>query len=126
MARRIGDINEFKFKHTGENHNQSATLIILSSLVAALARPSTLLAATNFIDGKWSMAVDRSDKAGKLLAEMLLKGLHGYRPVTLIAYPLGARVTFKCLEHLAISANSAGIVKRVVLPETSILLRDEN
>jgi hypothetical protein len=81
MARRIGDIDGFEFKHIGENHNQ----------------------------------VDRSDKAGKLLAEMLLKGLHGYRLVTLIGYSLGARVTFKCLEHLAISANSAGIVKRVVL-----------
>ena len=34
-------------------------LTVLSSLVAALAWPATLLAATNFIDSKWTIALDR-------------------------------------------------------------------
>ncbi|XP_031478081.1 uncharacterized protein LOC116249093 [Nymphaea colorata] len=111
---------------TTELMRQGAMLTVLGSLVAALAWPSTLLAATNFIDSKWAIAVDRSDKAGKLLAEVLQKGLQGNRPVTLIGYSLGARVIFKCLQRLAKSHNSAEIVEKVVLLGAPIPSRDEN
>uniref|UniRef100_A0A2P2JND7 Uncharacterized protein MANES_01G142700 n=1 Tax=Rhizophora mucronata TaxID=61149 RepID=A0A2P2JND7_RHIMU len=80
---------------------QGAMMTVVSTLLTALAWPTTILAAADFIDSKWTIAVDRSDKAGKLLAEVLLKGLQGNRPVTLIGYSLGARVIFKCLEALA-------------------------
>ncbi|XP_047332229.1 probable lipase MIL1 isoform X2 [Impatiens glandulifera] len=58
---------------------QGAMMTVLSSLVTALAWPATLLAATDFIDSKWTISLDRSDKAGKLLAEVLMKGLQGDR-----------------------------------------------
>lgn len=42
---------------------QGAMLTVLSGLLTALAWPATLLAATDFIDSKWSIAVDRSFSA---------------------------------------------------------------
>ncbi|KAK3224258.1 hypothetical protein Dsin_011283 [Dipteronia sinensis] len=105
---------------------QGAMLTVLSTLLAALAWPATLVAAADFIDSKWTIAVDRSDKAGKLLAEVLLKGLQGNRPVTLIGYSLGARVIFKCLETLAKDKKNAGIVERVVLLGAPISIKDQN
>ncbi|WOL10070.1 transmembrane and coiled-coil domain-containing protein 4 isoform X1 [Canna indica] len=189
MARRTGGVEEFEFKHIGENHNQGrlavgifisgfvfeeedflrpwegqqdnleryalqwesknlislstaiqdwltsrlamglmkqgAMMTVLSSLIAALAWPATLIAATDFIDSKWSIAIDRSDKAGKLLAEVLLKGLQGNRPVTLIGFSLGARVIYKCLQTLAISGDNEGLIERVVILGAPISVKDE-
>ncbi|KAL5706613.1 hypothetical protein ACHQM5_024758 [Ranunculus cassubicifolius] len=105
---------------------QGAMLTVLSTLVAALAWPATLLAATNFIDSKWTIAVDRSDKAGKLLAEVLSKGLQGNRPVTLVGFSLGARVIFKCLQCLSEMENNDGIVERVILLGAPISIQDES
>jgi hypothetical protein len=56
-------------------------LTVLSSLLTALAWPATLLGATDFIDSKWTLALNRSDKAGKILADVLLKGGQGSRYV---------------------------------------------
>ncbi|XP_024536739.1 transmembrane and coiled-coil domain-containing protein 4 isoform X2 [Selaginella moellendorffii] len=108
---------------------RGAMMTVLSGLLAALAWPSALLSATDFIDSRWTIAVDRSDKAGEILANCLLSGLHGSRPVTLLGFSLGARVIFSCLEHLAKKGNgmllftwrelmilvTGGIVERVVL-----------
>lgn len=38
---------------------RGAMMTVLSSLLVALAWPATLLAATDFIDSKWTIAVDR-------------------------------------------------------------------
>ncbi|WVZ23804.1 hypothetical protein V8G54_002348 [Vigna mungo] len=105
---------------------RGAMMTVLSSLLTALAWPAALLSATDFIDSKWTIAIDRSNKAGKLLAEVLLKGLQGNRPVTLIGYSLGARVIFKCLQCLAKTENSAELVERVVLLGAPIPIMDEN
>nr|XP_027193327.1 transmembrane and coiled-coil domain-containing protein 4-like isoform X2 [Cicer arietinum] len=105
---------------------QGAMLTVLGALLTALAWPAALLAATDFIDSTWSIAIDRSDKAGKLLAEVLLGGLQGNRPVTLIGYSLGARVIFKCLEVLAETENHAELVERVVLLGAPIAIKNEN
>uniref|UniRef100_A0A803L710 Transmembrane and coiled-coil domain-containing protein 4 n=1 Tax=Chenopodium quinoa TaxID=63459 RepID=A0A803L710_CHEQI len=105
---------------------QGAMLTVLSTLLTALAWPATLLALTDFIDSKWTIAVDRSDKAGKLLAEVLLKGLQGNRPVTLVGYSLGARVIFRCLQHLSKTEHQANLVERVVLLGAPIPIKDEN
>lgn len=58
---------------------QGAMYTVLSSLLAAMAWPATILVAADLIDSKWSIAIDRSDKAGRLLAEALRKGLQGNR-----------------------------------------------
>ncbi|GAB2279483.1 hypothetical protein Dimus_014122 [Dionaea muscipula] len=105
---------------------KGAMMTILSTLLTALAWPATLLTAADFIDSKWTIAVDRSDKAGKLLAEVLLKGLQGNRPVTLVGYSLGARVIFKCLKFLHKNERNANVVERVVLLGAPIPIRDEN
>ncbi|XP_074308604.1 transmembrane and coiled-coil domain-containing protein STS1-like [Silene latifolia] len=104
---------------------QGAMMTVLSTLLTALAWPATLLAITDFIDSKWTIAVNRSDKAGKLLAEILLKGLQGNRPVTLVGYSLGARVIFKCLKYLS-KTEQANLVERVVLLGAPIPIKDEN
>ncbi|KAM7251892.1 hypothetical protein ACFE04_023775 [Oxalis oulophora] len=103
-----------------------AMMTVLSTIVAALAWPATLLAATSFIDSNWSIAIDRSDKAGKLLAEVLLEGLQGNRPVTLVGFSLGARVIYKCLQTLSETESNAGIIERVVLLGAPIPIKDEN
>ncbi|KAM5546710.1 transmembrane and coiled-coil domain-containing protein 4 [Rosa sericea] len=105
---------------------QGAMMTVLSTLLTALAWPATLLAATDFIDSKWSIAVDRSDKAGKLLADVLLKGSHGNRPVTLVGFSLGARTIFKCLQCLAETEHDAELVERVVLLGAPISIKGEN
>ncbi|KAL5063708.1 hypothetical protein RYX36_025445 [Vicia faba] len=105
---------------------QGAMMTVLSALVTALAWPAVLLAATDFIDSKWTLAINRSNKAGKLLAEVLLKGLQGNRPVTLVGYSLGARAIFKCLQCLAKTENGAELVERVVLLGAPVSIKDEN
>jgi pimeloyl-ACP methyl ester carboxylesterase len=101
---------------------RGAMLTVLSSLLTALAWPATLLGATDFIDSKWTLALNRSDKAGKVLADVLLKGGQGSRPVTLIGFSLGARVVFACLEELAKRGDTGGIVERVVLLGAPLVL----
>lgn len=104
-----------------------AMMTVLGSLVTALTLPAALLSASDIIDSKWAVALDRSDKAGKLLAEVILEGLHGNRPVTLIGFSLGARVVFKCLQYLAeAEGDHAGLVERVVLLGAPVSIKDEN
>ncbi|WCJ35149.1 hypothetical protein M5689_016416 [Euphorbia peplus] len=106
---------------------EGAMLTVLSSLVTALAIPAALLSATDFIDSQWAVAADRADKAGKVLSEVLQKGLQGNRPVTLIGFSVGARVIFKCLQWLARSkGDNAGLVERVVLLGAPVSIKDEN
>ncbi|KAL3345984.1 hypothetical protein AABB24_024771 [Solanum stoloniferum] len=105
---------------------RGAMMTVLKTLLTALALPATLLAMTDFIDSKWAIAVDRSDKAGKLLAEVLQKGLQGSRPVTLVGFSLGARVIFKCLQVLSESENTSGLVERVVLLGAPVAIKNMN
>ncbi|KAJ3690307.1 hypothetical protein LUZ61_019471 [Rhynchospora tenuis] len=111
---------------TYELMKRGAMMTVLSSLMTAIALPAVFLSATNWIDSKWSIAIDRSDKAGKLLAEVLLKGLQGNRPVTLVGSSLGARVIFKCLQELAFSGHNEGLVERVVLLGAPVSVQGED
>ncbi|GJX59216.1 transmembrane and coiled-coil domain-containing protein 4-like protein [Tanacetum coccineum] len=104
---------------------RGAMMTVLSSFLSAFAWPATLLWLTDIIDSKWTIAVNRSDKAGKLLAEVLIKGLQGNRPVTLVGFSLGARAIFKCLQHLAETGND-GLVERVVLLGAPVSIQGEN
>ncbi|CAI0435875.1 unnamed protein product [Linum tenue] len=109
-----------------EMMKQGAMLTVLSTLVVALALPAAMLGATELIDTKWAVAIDRADKAGLMLAEVLMKGMHGNRPVTLIGNSLGARAIFKCLQHLAASpGDNGGLVERVVLLGAPVAIQGE-
>ncbi|KAJ8442594.1 hypothetical protein Cgig2_026536 [Carnegiea gigantea] len=127
----------------GQNVNlesEGAMQTVLGSAVSAFSLPAALANASDVIDSKWAVPLDsqgilltsilsgnpRSDKAGKLLAEVLLEGHHGNRPVTLIGFSLGARLIFKCLQHLAETGNNGGLVERVVLLGAPVSLKDEN
>ncbi|XP_050412160.1 transmembrane and coiled-coil domain-containing protein 4 isoform X1 [Patella vulgata] len=88
---------------------------VLSGILAAIAWPAALVSAANVIDNPWSVCLNRSNAAGKQLAEVLLSREQGKRPVTLIGYSLGARVIFSCLEELAKRKGSEGIVEDVIL-----------
>jgi hypothetical protein len=73
----------------------------LGALVTAVAAPAVLLSALNVIDGSWTLAIERSDEAGKELAKSLLFSRAGHRPVTLVGFSMGARVIYSCLKELA-------------------------
>lgn len=114
-------------KITSQLMTLGATMTVLGSIMSALTLPASLISASDLIDSKWAVALDRSDKAGKLLAGVLLEGHHGNRPVTLIGFSLGARVVFKCLQCLAeMEGDHAGLVERVVLLGAPVSLKDEN
>lgn len=74
---------------------------IFASLMSAVALPATLLGLTDFIDEKWTLANERADEAGILLAESLLMSTAGHRPVNLIGISFGSRMIISCLTELS-------------------------
>lgn len=74
---------------------------VLATLLAAWTLPSYAISALSFIDSPWNVTIDRCDKAGKALANVLLSGVHGRRPVTLCGYGFGARVVFRAVLEIA-------------------------
>ncbi|KAJ8772778.1 hypothetical protein K2173_027955 [Erythroxylum novogranatense] len=105
---------------------EGAMVAVLSALLSTLALPASLVTASDLIDSKWAIAIDRSDKAGKMLAEVLLKGYQGNRPVTLVGFSLGARVIFRCLQCLAeTKGDNGGLVERVVLLGAPVPIKGE-
>lgn len=77
------------------------TFTAAATLVSALAWPITLLQAADMIDSTWTMACEKADRAGQLLAQVLMKKEHGHRPVVLVGFSMGARVIMSCLLELA-------------------------
>ncbi|KAK4778120.1 hypothetical protein SAY87_018307 [Trapa incisa] len=77
---------------------------------SCIGLPTTLLSATDLIDSKWSVALDRCDKAGKLLAE-----------TSLFVYYADIFI-----ENLDLNSVSAEFVERVVLLGAPIAIQDEN
>jgi hypothetical protein len=74
---------------------------VFHTLLAAVVWPSYLLSAADLIDGDWTLAVERADEAGKVLAKTLLFSRAGQRPVTLVGYSFGGRIIYSCLKELA-------------------------
>jgi predicted RNA-binding protein with PUA-like domain len=86
---------------------------ILASLMEALW-PLAVLKVSKIVDNPFSVAKNRADKAGLVLADALMNKAQGERPVTLIGYSLGARVIYSCLRSLA-ERRAFGLVESVVL-----------
>ncbi|CAD6205549.1 unnamed protein product [Miscanthus lutarioriparius] len=103
---------------------EGAMQTVLNCIISAFAWPATLVSAADFIDSKWSVAIDRSDKAGKMLADVL-PTMYFLQPVTLVGFSLGARVVFKCLQELAQLGNNVGIVERAVLIGAPVSVQGE-
>lgn len=87
--------------------------LVLPVLAEALA-PLGLLKAGALIDNPFTIAMERSDKAGKVLAHALIDKVQGERPVTLVGFSLGARVIYSCLEELA-AQNAFGLIENAIL-----------
>lgn len=87
--------------------------LVLPVLAEALA-PLGLLKAGALIDNPFTIAMERSDKAGKVLAHALIDKVQGERPVTLVGFSLGARVIYSCLEELAVH-NAFGLIENAIL-----------
>lgn len=87
---------------------------IFGVLASALTLPYGLSKATRVVDNPFSVAKSRSDKAGVVLADALVNKVQGERPVTLIAYSLGSRVIYSCLNELA-ERKALGMVESVCL-----------
>lgn len=90
------------------------TRTIFGALASALTLPYGLSKATRVVDNPFSVAKSRSDKAGVVLADALINKVQGERPVTLIAYSLGSRVIYSCLNELA-ERKALGMVESVCL-----------
>ena len=96
----------------------------LHGLLQAVAWPSTLLTLSSAVDNAWAVALERSSRAGEVLAEVLAGGAHGDRPVTLVGYSLGARVVYACLRELA-RRRLPGVVEMAVLMGAPVALDQE-
>jgi len=84
-----------------------------ASLSAALW-PAAVARAARLIDNPFSLALQKSVKAGRVLADALCNKVQGERPVTLLGYSMGARVIVSCLEELA-KRKAFGIVENVLI-----------
>ncbi|CZR53986.1 uncharacterized protein PAC_03869 [Phialocephala subalpina] len=85
---------------------------VLASLWAAIW-PVYLLKMATSIDNPFAVARNRSEKAGRVLADALINRAQGERPVTLIGYSLGSRVIYSCLKSLA-ERKAFGLVENVI------------
>lgn len=74
---------------------------------------SYLLKMATSIDNPFAIARNRSEKAGRVLADALINRAQGERPVTLIGYSLGSRVIYSCLKSLA-ERQAFGLVENVI------------
>ncbi|BDD60788.1 hypothetical protein MPDQ_004504 [Monascus purpureus] len=87
---------------------------IFSTLMSAVMLPLGLLKVARVVDNPFSVAKARADKAGRVLADVLINKAQGERPVTLIGYSLGSRVIYSCLQSLA-SQRAYGLVESAIL-----------
>ena len=92
----------------------------LASLMAACATPAFLIKACDVLDNPWAIAFARAQRAGALLAQVLLDRSHGSRPVILVGFGVGARLLYEALLELADrlddgDGRAAGVVQHVVL-----------
>lgn len=85
---------------------------VLATLWAALW-PIQILKLAAGVDNPFNLAKNRSEKAGRILADALINKVQGERPVTLVGYSLGSRVIYFCLRTLA-ERRAFGLVDTVV------------
>eukprot|EP00835_Amoeboradix_gromovi_P006233 NODE_697_length_5080_cov_0.072877.p1 type:complete len:831 gc:universal NODE_697_length_5080_cov_0.072877:296-2788(+) len=115
MLRELGSIFKILASEViSSTVQQALALTMMSSFVAFLSWPIALSKLAYVLDNPWSNALDRSQKAGYLLADKLIRQFQDGRPISLIGYSLGARVIYFCLEELHRN-HAFGIVENVYM-----------
>ena len=115
MLRELGSIFKILASEViSSTVQQALALTMMSSFVAFLSWPIALSKLGYLIDNPWSNALDRSEKAGYLLADKLIRQFQDGRPISLVGYSLGARVIYYCLEELHRN-HAYGIVENVYM-----------
>ncbi|KAI0853953.1 DUF726-domain-containing protein, partial [Daldinia vernicosa] len=102
---------------TSATWSYAKSQIIKRTVFAALSAglwPLGLVKASRIIDNPWSVANQRAQKAGEVLADALINKAQGERPVTLIGYSLGAKVIYVCLQQLA-KRKAFGLVENAIM-----------
>ncbi|KAH6891093.1 hypothetical protein B0T10DRAFT_595224, partial [Thelonectria olida] len=93
------------------------TRTIFSSLMEA-TWPAGLMKISKIIDNPWSLGMVRAEKAGVVLADVLMRNkIQGDRPISLLGYGLGARSIYICLMALA-ERRQFGVIESVILMGT--------
>jgi hypothetical protein len=96
-----GSAREFQKDLAKKAAEEALKKTALATLMAAVFVPSVLVSLSNIIDAKWTLAMERADEAGILLAHSLLNSNAGHRPVSLVGFSFGARMIIACLKELA-------------------------
>lgn len=97
---------------------------ILTALMSAIQLPMALSKLSYLLDNPWNVSLDRAWKAGKILADTLISGNMGVRPVTLVGFSLGSRLIYSCLIELA-KRGGYGIVENVILLGNPIAVKND-
>lgn len=87
---------------------------VLTALMSAIQLPMALSKLSYLLDNPWNVSLDRAWKAGKILADTLISGNLGVRPVTLVGFSLGSRLIYSCLIELA-NRGGYGLIENVIL-----------
>ncbi|EGW34450.1 uncharacterized protein SPAPADRAFT_134100 [Spathaspora passalidarum NRRL Y-27907] len=97
---------------------------VLTALMSAIQIPMILSKLSYLLDNPWNVSLDRAWKAGKILAETLIAGNVGVRPITLVGFSLGARVIYSCLIELA-RRGGYGLVENVIILGSPISIKTD-
>ncbi|CCE83390.1 Piso0_003965 [Millerozyma farinosa CBS 7064] len=97
---------------------------ILSALMSAIQLPVALTKLSYLLDNPWNVSLDRAWKAGYLLADALIAGNLGVRPITLVGFSLGARLVYSCLIELA-RRGGYGLVENVILLGSPVAIKKD-
>lgn len=98
---------------------------ILTTLMAAIQLPMAISKLSYLLDNPWNVSLDRAWKAGKIMADTLISGNMGVRPITLVGFSLGARLIYSCLIELA-KRGVFGLVENVILLGSPIAVKTDH
>ncbi|GAB7341331.1 hypothetical protein MBLNU457_7597t1 [Dothideomycetes sp. NU457] len=98
---------------------------VLTALMGALQLPLILTKLAYLVDNPWNVSMSRADQAGLILADSLIDRNLGSRPITLVAFSIGARVVFSCLKELA-KRGAYGIVQNVYMFGSPVVVHKDD
>ena len=95
---------------------------ILTTLMAAIQLPMAISKLSYLLDNPWNVSLDRAWKGGKIMADTLISGNMGVRPITLVGFSLGARLIYSCLMELA-KRGVFGLIENVIILGSPIAVK---